>query len=192
MGVCKVLFVSLKTGVSVPQSYGSLVIKSHWASRSDSLRTPSPFVRSPGWEAWRGVQNLRSGGRTSLVVLFSSLWVAHLAGMGFEFIVIVPLLPSHCGVFVSGCGASFSVGSSVLLEWWWSAASCSSGALAGGDEHTPFSSAIVSCCRSSLYILDIDPPLDRWFANIFSWFKSFYWPVIETSWAEVEQNKLHW
>ena len=32
--------------------------------------------------------------RTSLALLISSLWVAHLVGMGFDFIMIVPLLPS--------------------------------------------------------------------------------------------------
>ena len=31
-----------------PPSCGSVVIKSRWASRSDSLKIPSPFVRSPG------------------------------------------------------------------------------------------------------------------------------------------------
>ena len=36
-----------------PQSCGSLVIKSCWPSRSDSLGIPSPFVESPGWEAWQ-------------------------------------------------------------------------------------------------------------------------------------------
>ena len=36
--------------------------------------------------------------------------------MGFDFIVIVPLLPSHCGFsFVFGCGVSFLVVSSVFL-----------------------------------------------------------------------------
>ena len=36
--------------------------------------------------------------------------------MGFDFIVIVPLLPSHCGFsFVFGCGVSFLVSSSVFL-----------------------------------------------------------------------------
>ena len=36
--------------------------------------------------------------------------------MGFDFTVIVPLLPSHCGFsFVLGCGVSFLVSSSVLL-----------------------------------------------------------------------------
>ena len=36
--------------------------------------------------------------------------------MGFDFIVIVPLLPSHWGFsFVFGCGVSFLVSSSVFL-----------------------------------------------------------------------------
>ena len=36
--------------------------------------------------------------------------------MGFDFIVIAPLLPSHCSFsFVFGCGVSFLVSSSVFL-----------------------------------------------------------------------------
>ena len=37
--------------------------------------------------------------------------------MGFDFTVIVPLLPSHCGFsFVFGCVVSFLVSSSVFLS----------------------------------------------------------------------------
>ena len=37
--------------------------------------------------------------------------------MGFDFIVIAPLLPSHCSFsFVFGCGVSLSVSSSVSLS----------------------------------------------------------------------------
>ena len=37
--------------------------------------------------------------------------------MGFDFTVIVRLLPSHCGFsFVFGCGVSFWVSSSVFLS----------------------------------------------------------------------------
>ena len=37
--------------------------------------------------------------------------------MGFDFIVIVPLLLSHCSFsFVFGCGVSFLVSSRVLLS----------------------------------------------------------------------------
>jgi len=44
-------------------------------------------------------------------------WVAQPAGMGFDFIMFVPLLPSCCGFFfVFGHGVSFFlVDSSVLL-----------------------------------------------------------------------------
>ena len=36
--------------------------------------------------------------------------------MGFDFIVIAPLLPSHCGFFfVFGCEVSFLLSSSVFL-----------------------------------------------------------------------------
>ena len=88
-------------------------------------------------EACCGVQNLHNSGRTSLVLLFSSLWVTYPAGMGFDFIVIVLLLPSCCGFFfVFGHGVSFFgmfrhppmdgclIGSGDF------------GNLKGGDEHT--------------------------------------------------------
>ena len=52
-----------------------------------------------------------------MVYLFSSLWVAQPVVMGFDFIVIAPLLPSHCSFsFVFGCEVSFLVGSSVFLS----------------------------------------------------------------------------
>jgi len=59
----------------IPQTCGSPITKSCCTSSPDSLGIPSPFVRSPGWEAWCGVQNLHNSERTSLVLLFSSLWV---------------------------------------------------------------------------------------------------------------------
>ena len=50
-------------------------------------------------------------------IMFSSLWVTHPVVMGFDFIVIVPLLPSHCSFsFVFGWGVSFLVSSSVFLS----------------------------------------------------------------------------
>ena len=50
-------------------------------------------------------------------IIFSSLWVAHLEGKGFYFVMIVPFLPSHCGFsFVLGLGYLFSVDSSALLS----------------------------------------------------------------------------
>ena len=77
-------------------------------SRSDS--------GSPGWEACHGIQNLHNSGRTSLKLLFSSLWVTHPEVVGFDFIMIAPLPPSHCGFFfVLDMGCLFLVGSRVLL-----------------------------------------------------------------------------
>ena len=122
-----------------PQSCGSPIIKFHWPSRSDSLRISSPFVRSPGWEAWCWVQNLHNGGRTSLVLLFSRLWVSHLVGMGFDFIMIVPLLPSPSGFFVTGHWVSFFGGFQHSPVNGCSEDNCNFGALAEGDEHMSFS-----------------------------------------------------
>ena len=49
-------------------------------------------------------------------LLFSSLWVTHLAGMGFDMVVSAPLLPPHCDFFfVFGLEVSFLVGSSIIL-----------------------------------------------------------------------------
>ena len=112
---CKILFVPSKNGVCFPQSCGSPVIKSCWPLRPDSLGIPSPFAESSGWEAWCGAQNIHNSGRTSLV-LFCSIWVSHLSGMGFDFIMNVPLLPSCCSfLFVFGSRVPFLVVSSTLL-----------------------------------------------------------------------------
>ena len=48
LGARKVLCPLQDWSPCFPQSCGSVVIKSRWASRSDSLKIPSPFVRSPG------------------------------------------------------------------------------------------------------------------------------------------------
>ena len=93
------------------------VITSCWPSRPDSLGIPSPFVRSPGWEAWCGVQNFHKSVKTSLVSLFSSLWVTHPVGMGFYFVMIVPLLLSCCGFFF--CLRTWSI-----FFWWVPESSC--------------------------------------------------------------------
>ena len=127
-----------------PSPVKSFVIKSCWPSRSDSPGIPGPFAGSSGWEAWRGVQNLHKSGRTSLV-LFSSLWVTHPVGVGFDFIVIAPLQPSHyLFFFVFGCVVSSSVGFQHPFVNGCLTASCNFGALAGGDEHMSCYSAILN------------------------------------------------
>ena len=134
-----------------PQSCGNSIIRSCWPSRSDSLEIPSPFVRSPGWEAWHGIQNLCNTGKTSLALLFSSLWVTHLAGIEFDFIVIVPLLPSCSSFFfVFGHGVSFLGGFQHSPIDDCSIAGCYFGALARGDEHTSFYSTILNWIFSLL------------------------------------------
>ena len=81
--------------------------------------------------------------RTSLILLFSSLWVTHLAGMGLDLVLTVSLLLSHCSFFVFGGGISifffFLDGPPVDGC---STASCNFGALAG-DERTSFYSTIL-------------------------------------------------
>ena len=116
---------------SVSQSCGNPVIKS--PSRPDFLGIPSPFVGSAAWKVWGVVQNLHNSGRTNSVLLFSSLWVTHLAGM--EFIVIAPLLPSRCGFFVFDMGYLFGGYHHPPVNGW-STASCDFDALAGRDECT--------------------------------------------------------
>ena len=81
--------------------------------------------------------------------MFSSLQVTHLAGMGFEFIMIEPLLPSCCGFFfVFECGIAFFFfsfgGFQHLPVDGYATAGNNFGALAGGDECISFYSAILN------------------------------------------------
>ena len=64
--------------------------------------------------------------------------------MGVDFIVIAPLLPSHCGFsFVFGYGIFFDEFQCFPVDDC-SAISCDSGALARGNESTSFYSAILN------------------------------------------------
>ena len=125
-------------------------------------------------EACCGVQNLHNSGRTSLVLLFSSLWVTYPAGMGFDFIVIAPLLLSRCSFFfVFGCGVSFFGGFQHPPVNGCSTVSCNFGILKGGDECTSLYSTILnwksltlffsflklgfSCFEDCLYFLNAYP-----------------------------------
>ena len=82
--------------------------------------------------------------RISLVLLFSSLWVTHLAGMGFDLIMIVPLVPSRCSFFVFGYGVSLFGGFQCPPVDGCSTASCDFVALAGGAKCTSFYSAVLN------------------------------------------------
>ena len=83
---------------------------------------------------------------SDFTLTFSSLWVTHLAGMGFDFImIVVPLLPScYSFFFVFGCGVSLFGSFQHPPVNDCSTATCDFGALAGGDEGTSFSSTILS------------------------------------------------
>ena len=89
-----------------------VTFKVRFPGDSQVLFSRDPQAGNPANEA----QNLHNSGRTSLVLLFSTLWVTHLVGMGFDFIMIVPLLKSCCSfVFVFWCG---------YLFWWVPVSSC--------------------------------------------------------------------
>ena len=50
LGLCEhIIFVCALQESLLPQSCGSSVIKSHWSSKSDSLRILSPFAQTPGY-----------------------------------------------------------------------------------------------------------------------------------------------
>ena len=78
-------------------------------------------------------------------ILCSHLWVTHTAGMGFDLVVIVPLLPSHCSIFfVFGSRVSFFDGFQRPPVDGCSTDSCDFGALTGGDECISFYSTILN------------------------------------------------
>ena len=98
------------------QSFWIPAIKFLWPAKSDSLGIASLYTGFPSWETWRGAQNLHNKGGTYLVSVFSSFVVTHSESMGFDFIIIEPLL-------LSGCGFFFGYGVSVLVvlvsSCWW-------------------------------------------------------------------------
>ena len=86
---------------------------------SDSLGLPKLFPGWPGWDVWRGAQNLYNSGTTSLITAVLLLWVAHLA---IWDIILLWLCPSFCLIAASplsldvGFFFFFLMGSSVLLS----------------------------------------------------------------------------
>ena len=80
-----------------------LAFKVRFPGESQSLCQISSLASMPQ----QNLRNLHNSTKTSLLLLFSSLWVTHSAGMGFDFIVIAPLLPSCGFFFVFGHGVSF-------------------------------------------------------------------------------------
>ena len=91
------------------------MFKSLWHSRSDSLGHSLCWIPRPGSLTWGSKSSQQWG--NFLVLLLSSLWVIHLVSVGFDFIIIVPLVPSCCShYFVLDMGYLFLVGSSILLS----------------------------------------------------------------------------
>ena len=122
-----------KTGVS-----GSLSpLEGLWSNPTDPQGQIPWGFSVPLLDPQAGIQNLHNNARTSLALLFSSLWVTHLAGMGFDFIVIASLLLSCCCFFVFERGVSFFGGFQCPPVDCFSTANCNFGALAGGGKHTP-------------------------------------------------------
>ena len=79
-----------------------------------------------------------------LLWYYSPVCVTHLVGIGFDSIMIEPLLLSHCCCFfVFWCGVAFCGGFQHPPADGCAKASCNLGALSGGDEYTPFYSAIL-------------------------------------------------
>ena len=74
--------------------------------------------------------------------MFSNLWVTHLAGIGFYFVVIVTILLQL--LLCAWMGLSFFGGFLCLPVDGCSTTSCNFGALAGEDECTSFCSAILN------------------------------------------------
>ena len=106
------------------------------------------------------------------VLLFSSLQVTHPTGMGFDFIMIVPLLLSLCSFFVFGHVVPLFGGFQCSPIDGCSTASCNFGALAGGDARTPFYSAILNWKKKIWAMFLTQKFLSKFCINF--WFQKFY------------------
>ena len=80
----------------LPLSCGVPLSKPHWPAKSNALRAPPPDARPPrlGSLMWGSEFSLLCENLCDIII-FTSLWVSYLAGMGFDFITNMPLLPSH-------------------------------------------------------------------------------------------------
>ena len=133
-GAHTVLFVPSKS-LCFPQSCGSSVIISCCPSKSDSLGIPSPLP-DPQVGKWCGAWNLCNSVRTCLVSLFSTVWGTHLAGVGFDCNVIVPLLLLFAASpLCLDTGMFFFGGFQHPPVDGCSTARCDFGVLIGEDEH---------------------------------------------------------
>ena len=152
-GTAPLLWVLVHAVSCVPPSLESLLPPVLWKSCNQILlafkvRFPGdsqPLCQSPGWGACCGVQNLHNSARTSLVLLFSSLWVTH---QWVWDLILSWLCLSYCLTcsffFVFGCGLSFFGGFQHPPVDGHAAAGCDFGALGDGNECTSFYSTILN------------------------------------------------
>lgn len=99
------------------QACGGPAVKCHWPSKSYSLGSPVPWPDPQAGSLDVGIRTFTTVGELLSVLLFPSLWVAHLVSIGFGFIMIVPLL-------LLGCIFSFVLGCRISFFWWVSVSSC--------------------------------------------------------------------
>ena len=101
-----------------PQSCGSPIIKPTGDQGQVPWEFPVPLSDPQAGKSDVGLRTFTTVRELLWYELFSSWWITHSVGIGFDFIMIVPLLTFHCSFFfVFGCGISFFlVGSSVLLS----------------------------------------------------------------------------
>ena len=86
--------------------------------KAECSGAPPPNAGPLGRRAWLGAQSSHSCGRISVIQLFSSLWVAHPGGMGFDYTSHAPLLPSCPGFFFMSLDVEylFLVGSDLFYR----------------------------------------------------------------------------
>ena len=133
-----------KPGVPVSPS-GSLVVKSLWPSRSDSLGFPVPLSGPQAGKPGVGFRTFTTVGEL--------LWYycSSVCGSPIQWVwdlILFGLYPSYCLTAASSlsldAGYLFFGGLQYLPVNGCSTASCSFGALTGGDELTSFYSAILN------------------------------------------------
>lgn len=94
---------------------GFSAFKPCWPPKQTALSPPPPDARPLGWGAWHEAQSCQSCWITSVIQLFSGLWVTHPGGVGFDYIVCVPLVLSCAFFLVSLNVASFLGRSKFIL-----------------------------------------------------------------------------
>ena len=99
---CEILWTSFKSKVSYfPQTLAVLKNKPHWPSKPNILRAYLLKARPPDLEAWFKTWTLHSLERTSPVLIIFPFVGCSRGGMSLDCTMILLLLPSCCGFFLS-------------------------------------------------------------------------------------------